>query len=254
MPFFTHRGHRLQFRTQGSGPLMLIPPGNTASSALHEGELAHFGQRYHAVSLDFVGTGQSDRLERWPLSWWEDGARDAAALIEHLGYQRAIVIGTSGGGIVALLMGLLAPDRVATIIADSCVAGLSAEALRASVAGRQWEMEHGGGFWRIAHGDDWREVVSADSNLLLRWAERGGVDWFPRGLSAIRCPVLLTASLTDSLLPDVAVQVPMMAHEIEQGHAFLVNYGDHPFMWSHPDEFRSIAAWFLNRITAPSSG
>ncbi|MFN8500066.1 MAG: alpha/beta hydrolase [Anaerolineae bacterium] len=248
MPYFTHRGYRFHYRAQGDGPLLLILPGNTASSALHAGELAHFGQRYQAVSLDFLGTGQSDRVGQWPLNWWEDGAGDALALIEHLGCDRAFVMGTSGGGVIALMMGLRAPGRVAAIVADSCVAGLDAAALRASVAGRQPEMADGGAFWRAAHGDDWREVVSADSDLLLRWAERGGVDWFADGLSAIRCPVLLTASLRDSLLPQVAEGVERMARQIEQSYVFLASQGDHPLMWSQPDEFRAISGWFLNGI------
>ncbi len=247
MPFFAHRGYRLHFRQQGAGPLLLILPGNTASSALHLGELDFFGQHYQAVSLDFLGTGQSDRVDHWPLSWWEGGARDAVALIDHLGRERAIVVGTSGGGVAALMMGLLAPERVAAIVADSCVASVSADALRAAVAGRRPEMEAGGEFWRTAHGDDWGDVVRADSDLLLGWAERGGVDWFPSGLSAIQCPVLLTASLSDPLLPDVADQVPRMAREIENSRVFLVSHGDHPLMWSRPDDFRAIARLFLDR-------
>ncbi len=235
---------------QGDGPLLLILPGNTASSACHTGELDTFGQDYQAVALDFLGVGQSDRLDPWPSSWWEDGARDAVALIEHLGPGRAIIIGTSGGGVVALLMGLLAPQRVAAIVADSCVARLSADALRASVVGRQLELNGGGDFWRMAHGDDWRGVVRADSNLLLGWAERGGVDWFPHGLSGIRCPVLLTASLDDPLLPGVSEQIPHMAREIENSRVFLVSHGDHPLMWSRPDEFRAITHWFLGSIRA----
>ena len=88
MPYFEHNGHRLFYRASGDGPLLLLLPGNTASSVCHEGELAHFGQRYHAVALDFWGTGQSDRLAQWPVDWWSkpdifrrvaDGFRTALA-------------------------------------------------------------------------------------------------------------------------------------------------------------------------------
>jgi hypothetical protein len=47
---------RLAYRTNGSGALLLILPGNTALSAYHTGELEHFGERFHAVSPDFRGT------------------------------------------------------------------------------------------------------------------------------------------------------------------------------------------------------
>ncbi len=71
MPYFTHEGHRLHYREQGSGRPLLILPGDTSSAAHHSGELAHFGDRYHSVSLDFRGTGRSDRIETWPADWWE---------------------------------------------------------------------------------------------------------------------------------------------------------------------------------------
>ena len=48
---------------EGTGSLLLISPGNTASSACHPAELAYFGRQYQAVSLDLPGAGQSDRLE-----------------------------------------------------------------------------------------------------------------------------------------------------------------------------------------------
>ena len=63
MPHFAHHGHRLFYREQGEGTLLMILPGNTASSACYEGELNYFSRRYRAVSLDFAGTGASDRLE-----------------------------------------------------------------------------------------------------------------------------------------------------------------------------------------------
>jgi valacyclovir hydrolase len=43
MPFFNNNDHQLFYREVGTGPLLLILPGNTASSACHEGEMQHFG-------------------------------------------------------------------------------------------------------------------------------------------------------------------------------------------------------------------
>ena len=97
MPYFTANNQRLFYREQGSGPLLLILHGNTASSAMHAGELAYFGQRYHAVALDLPGCGQSQREAVWPDDWWAQGGHAAAALVQHLGYPRALVMGTSGG-------------------------------------------------------------------------------------------------------------------------------------------------------------
>lgn len=121
MPYFTHNQKRLHYIEQGQGPLLVILPGNTASSAHHQGELDFFsGLGYHAVSLDFHGTGQSDRIAGpWPLDWFEQNAHDCAALIKHLGGESTVVTGTSGGAIVAVLTAIHYPTLVRALIADS---------------------------------------------------------------------------------------------------------------------------------------
>ena len=57
MPYLEWKGQRLFYRERGEGELLLVLPGNTASSACHEGELAYWSERYHVVSLDYLGIG-----------------------------------------------------------------------------------------------------------------------------------------------------------------------------------------------------
>ncbi len=247
MPYFIHNDNRLFYREQGKGPLLLILPGNTASSACHEAELAYFGQRYHAVSIDFLGTGQSDRVAVWPDEWWEQGARDAKALVEHLGQERCLVMGASGGAIAALLMAILFPKHVQAIVADSCVERFSPEMLRKNVEGRSRRTPAQIAFWQRAHGDNWQQVVEADSDVLLRLAERGG-DWFNGRLKEIVCPVLFTASREDEALPNVIRQVCRMAEQVPDSRVFLNNRGAHPLMWSQVKDFRHVSDYFLETL------
>jgi valacyclovir hydrolase len=244
MPYLTYHDRRLFYREKGEGDLILILHGNTASSALHLGELAHFGQRYYAVALDFPGTGQSERIEVWPDDWWLDGARAAVALVDHLEAEQAVVMGTSGGAVAALLMAQHAPDRVRAVIADSVVMRQPPDVLRAEVGNRRRQWPDAAAFWRNAHGDDWANVVEADNDLLLRLAARDGV-WFERPLSEIQCPVLLTGSLRDTALFRPGEQMIEMARQIEESQLYLANGGDHPLMWSRPDRFRQAAGSFL---------
>lgn len=119
MPYFEVEGCRLYYREQGSGDLVLVLPGNTASSVHHQGDLARLSKQYCAVSLDYRGTGESGRIDVWPDDWWQRNARDVAALICHLGFKKAALIGTSGGAHVALWCAILFPDIVAAVVADS---------------------------------------------------------------------------------------------------------------------------------------
>jgi len=245
MPF-PHNDHRLFYREAGEGPLMVLLPGNTATSACMQGELDYFSDRYHTVALDFWGTGQSDRLAVWPDDWFRQAAHDTAALIRHLGGQ-AIVMGTSGGADVALWLAVLNPDLVRAVVADSTVEIYPPDELRAEVHGREARTPGQVGFWRFAHGDDWEQPVDADSRLLLRLADLDG-RLAPEALETIGCPVLFTATLDDDSLPDVAVQVPSMAQRVPDARVYLTHGGAHPLMWSRPDEFRAVCELFLHNL------
>lgn len=248
MPDFTAPdGWRLHYTQQGAGPLVLVLPGSTSASAHHHQDLLRLSQhQYQAVSLDFRGTGKSGRIAVWPDDWWQQNARDAAALITHLGYEQAAVIGTSGGGIAALWCAILFPDKVRAVIADSIGHHLPPDFLRGEIANRRRYAPESVGFWHAAHGDDWQAVVEADCEFLLRQADQGA-GWYGESLSQLRCPVLLTGSLHDEFYPDLPEQAGHMARQIPDAQVFLVNGGSHPLIWSRADDFYDAALPFLTR-------
>ena len=248
MPYFVHNSNRLFYREQGKGSLVIILPGNTASSACYEGEIEYFSRHYHTVALDFCGTGQSDRVDVWPDDWWHKDAYDVSALIKHIGEKRAILIGSSGGGIVALLTAVLFPERVQAVIADSCIEIYPAKMLQRILSKRHGHTSRQIAFWRMAHGDDWQQVVDADSDRLLRAAQRGDIDWAQGRLKEIACPVLLTGSLQDHIVPDIGQQMCHIAGQISKSRLFLVNDGDHPMMWSRRNDFFHVCEYFLKNL------
>lgn len=283
MPHLAWSGYRLFYREAGEPgrPLLVLLPGATASSANYSAELEHFGRRFHVAALDFLGTGGSDRLPIWPASWWEDGAAQAAALAAHLGAAQYAVMGTRGSGSVALLAALWDPGRVAGVIADGCVERLTAEDLERVVHERD-PATHGmarqrgrpdaelldillgrgvlslgqrlanrrlRGFWQAAHGPDWEDVVTADSAFHLRLAANGGWDPFAGQLAQIRCPVLLTGSPTDPLLPDLDARQAAMAEQLPDCRRWLANGDDHPSLWACVPGFFRAADDFLNVVS-----
>ena len=263
MPHLMWHGQRLFYRERGKGPLLLVLPGGTASSANHQNELVYFSgdapQRYRVVSPDFVGTGGSDRVAVWAGGWWEQNARQAEALVSHLGYDDCIAMGTSGGAVVALLLAILYPERVRAVIADSCVERFSPQMLVQNVvADRARRTPDQAAFWEQAHGADWAQVVDADTEMMRRFAapvDAGGCggDWFGGRLDQIRCPVLLTASWQDDMLPDVGRQLCNMGEQIADCRVYLNNTGGHPLMWSRPRDFRAVSDHFLSVIAGDTS-
>ena len=250
MAEFVYDGRRVHYREAGEGPLLLLIPGNTASSAVHQGEMDYFAATHRVVAVDLPGTGASERMTVWPDDWWEYGARCVGELIEHLGAGPAVPLGTSGGAVVALLAAQLAPDLVRGVVADSCVERQSPEMLERVVAERRVADDGLKAFWRAAHGEDWSQVIKADSDAILRLAARDGV-WFTRDLSLVRSPVLLTGSLRDAMLHDGPAQMVSMASRMSRSELYLANDGDHPFLWSAADRFRTVATSFLARLEEP---
>ena len=64
------------------------------------------------------------RTEQPPGAWtMADYAEDARALLDALGWDRTIVIGESFGGMTALHLALLAPERISCMVLASATAG-----------------------------------------------------------------------------------------------------------------------------------
>ncbi len=101
MPHYQWNDHTLFYRTQGEGPVLLILPGDTATSICYQGEMDYFSDRFRTIAPDFWGTGQSERMDVWPVNWWEQAAFQMGSLVDHLNVENCLVMGSSGGAIVS---------------------------------------------------------------------------------------------------------------------------------------------------------
>ncbi len=249
MPFFEYQGRKIYYRLAGKGELMIILPGNTASSACHLGEIEYYKENYKVVSPDYLGTGKSDRLEDWKgEEWFEESARQVIALIKHLKADKAILMGTSGGASIALLAAILAPESVKAVIADSTSILFTEKMLSENVIKERKAPGCGLlAFWLNANGPDWEEVVDADTAMLTKCVNNGG-DLFKGRLSEIECPVLITAGKEDQTMENVEAELESFKKQIPDCHLYLHSSGDHPFMWTEMEAFRTNADLFLNKL------
>ncbi|MFR7443317.1 MAG: alpha/beta fold hydrolase [Sellimonas intestinalis] len=56
-----------------------------------------YEENFRCILIDFLGNGQSDRVESFTPDMWHDEALQTVALTEHLQCGKASLIGTSGG-------------------------------------------------------------------------------------------------------------------------------------------------------------
>ncbi|MBB4954058.1 pimeloyl-ACP methyl ester carboxylesterase [Agrobacterium vitis] len=119
---FTHDGLELAYFDEGdaSGPAVLLIHG-FASSALvnwvHPGWLKTLGDAgYRVIALDNRGHGMSDKPHEAEVYHPENMASDAAALLDHLGVEKAHVMGYSMGARISAFMALDFPHRIRSLV------------------------------------------------------------------------------------------------------------------------------------------
>jgi pimeloyl-ACP methyl ester carboxylesterase len=113
-------GIRLHARDHGPERGSLTPvvclPGLTRNAKDFESISGRISENRRVVCPDFRGRGRSGYAAD-PLTYRPDvELADTLHLLDHLGVRRFAVIGTSRGGIVAMVMAAKAPDRLAGVL------------------------------------------------------------------------------------------------------------------------------------------
>lgn len=114
--FTTSDGLSLSFADEGAGAPLLCLPGLTRNASDFDELAAAVAGRCRVIRLTPRGRGASDRDENYLNYHPAIEARDALELLDHLGLQKAIIVGTSRGGLVAMVIALTAPHRLAGVL------------------------------------------------------------------------------------------------------------------------------------------
>ena len=124
----TVRGTRYAFLDEGSGPLVLFGHGLLGGREMFRHQIDSLRDRYRCVSLDWPGHGESGyRAEGWTVY---DLAEDAAAIVEELGAERAVLVGLSQGSVIFTRLALARPELVDRLV----LIGTSARAENPDIA------------------------------------------------------------------------------------------------------------------------
>ena len=103
-------GTRLFYSDEGEGPLVLALAGLTRAGTDFDFVAPHLtGVRL--IRPDYRGRGRSDHADPSTYTIPQEGA-DVLALLDHLKIDRAAIIGTSRGGLIAMMLAATAKDRL----------------------------------------------------------------------------------------------------------------------------------------------
>ncbi|VWX54010.1 alpha/beta fold hydrolase [Novosphingobium sp. 9U] len=101
---------------EGEGPSLLLMHGLTRNSGDFEPLAAHLGGRYRLIVRDQRGRGLSE-YDADPANYRPDVyAADMFALLDSLSVERVTTIGTSMGGLIAMIMAAMQSARVQAML------------------------------------------------------------------------------------------------------------------------------------------
>lgn len=103
-------GAKLAYRDEGEGLPLLCLAGLTRTMADFDYLRPHLPP-LRLIRMDYRGRGGSDWTGAASYTVLQE-AQDALALLDHLGVARAAVLGTSRGGLIGMLLAVLAKPRL----------------------------------------------------------------------------------------------------------------------------------------------
>lgn len=112
MAFLEVDGKQLYYEEQGTGEALVLAHSALMHSGMYDAQMSVFAAHYRVIRYDQYGFGRSVFTEQKQV----DDVRDLTALLDHLGVQRAVVLGTSMGAEMVLNFALQRPERVKGMI------------------------------------------------------------------------------------------------------------------------------------------
>lgn len=252
MGYFTFQGKKIFYREMGAGAPLLLLHGNTASSNMFYAIAEQYAQSYRTILIDFLGHGQSERLEGFPGDLWFYEAQQVIAFLQEMQYGRAHLIGSSGGALVAINVALEAPELVGKVIADSFEGETTLKAFTETVVEDRESSKQDAGarqFYEYMHGEDWEQVVDNDTQAIAMHDKEIG-RFFHKDLQTLAPDILMTGSKQDEFICQIdphyfeKVYGDMLA-KIGHGQIHVFESGGHPALLSSPDAFYQISRKFL---------
>jgi pimeloyl-ACP methyl ester carboxylesterase len=163
-------GRRVAYEdTGGDGPVVVFSHGLLMDREMFAPQVEALRGEFRCISWDGRGHGESDPATE-PFTYW-DSADDMFALAEHLGVERAFLVGMSQGGFVSLRAALRRPEFVLGLGLLDTQAGVEDPDLvpNNEAMAHVWK-EHG-------LNDDLAEIIAA---MIMSPGYEGNDDWIAK--------------------------------------------------------------------------
>jgi pimeloyl-ACP methyl ester carboxylesterase len=198
-------GLHLYYETYGSGaPLVLLHGGMLTIELNFATLIPTLAQTHTVIGVEMQGHGRTANIDREIT--YPNLASDVVALLDHLGIERAAVLGHSLGGGVALELAVSHPERVSAIVPISASVskdGMHPDLLDPSTFETSPIMPTAQDFadFKEAYERLSPHPEQFDAFLMsLSGMDSDFAGWTDAQLAAISCPVLIVQGDTDFTL------------------------------------------------------
>ena len=222
----------LHFVEQGGGKPLILLHGNGEDGSYFKHQINCFSADYRVIAIDTRGHGQSPRGEK-PFTIVQF-AEDLHDFMDEKGIAKAILLGFSDGGNIALTFALKYPERVERMIVDG--ANLFPRGVKPLY---QWPIEIG---YRIA------KLFAKKSDKAKQYAEMLGlmvnephID--PVELARLTLPVLVVAGTKDMIKESHT----RLIHKSLPNAQLAILDGDHFVANKNAEAFNAAVETFLGK-------
>ena len=249
MAYFNYRSKNIYYTETGKGKTVVFLHGNTASSKMFEPLLPLYEEYFKVILVDFLGHGRSERLTEFPADLWQEEARQTIALLEHLNCKKVSLVGSSGGAWAAVNAGLLRPDLVEKVVADSFDGRTLGEDFARKLIDERASAkqdEQAAWFYQWCQGEDWERIVDMDTKALIQCAEER-LPLFFKPISELKVPLLLMGSVRDEMVrSDILAEFEAISGKTGAGICMFSD-GGHPAILSNAEQAAEAIREFVSR-------
>lgn len=264
MPYVNNQGVNVYYESWGSGgtPIVFLHPWS-ANGYIWYYQLFCFAGGNLCVTLDHRGHGRSEK----PPEGYSIGehAGDVAAVMDSAGVERAVVVGNSIGGMIAMQLCLDHPDRVRGLVIIDSATGMS-EGMPEGAAEAMLR-DRDGTFGQLLDGTvsarskrerpEILELMQSQFKVESNFPphvfdssirDLGGVfNWnITDRLKEINCPTVVFVGEEDNATPVAANK--LLADNIPGAQLEVIAEVGHFYQLERPTEFNAALRNFIKRI------
>lgn len=249
MPHFKFSQTKVYYTIVGEGKPLILLHGNSVSSEMFAQVLADYAKFFKVILIDFPGHGKSERVVKFETDFWFYNAKVVYALIQGLGFEKVSVVGTSGGALVAINLGLEHPECIEFIVADSFEGEAPLPSfMETLVADRNRDKQNplAQEFWKGCHGKDWEQVVDQDTQMLLDFG-KAKKSFFHQSIAGLKGHTILTGSRQDEYCDHLDQIYAGLKKRNQELDIYLFDEGGHPAMLSNHTTFLELVKEQINK-------